>query len=276
MNEDWVQVEHKSMYGGAPPHAVPVPMNAVPVPMTDVPGALPPPRPRSTTMMVRAKLSCDAKDEFKFEEKPKVTLHRDRKEKKLYDNLSDLYSIILATEHMEKAYVRDSITNDEYTAACKKLIAQYKTQREALGDQVPDIYVFMGEYNMDCAAAANRFKIGVPATIYHGGNLTGEEKKAELSVFHCVQHFITTMDSLKLDMKAVDELHPCMSDLMESLNKVTTLPAGHVSLEKVKHWLVTLNGMRASDELSDDQVRQMLMDLDQAYNAFHKFVEGKV
>lgn len=269
MNKGWVCVDHKPMYSRG---AVPVPM--MPVPMTDVAGAFPPPRTRSPTVMLRVQMSCEETEEFKFVEKPKVVLHRDRKEKKLYENLSDLYSIILATEHMEKAYVRDSITNDEYTSACKKLIAQYKTQREMLGEQVPDIYGFMSRYNMDCAAAANRFKIGVPATIFHGGNQTGEEKKAELSVFHCVQHFITTMDSLKLDMKAVDELHPCMSDLMESLNKVGTLPSDHVSLEKVKHWLVTLNGMRASDELSDDQVRQMLMDLDQAYNAFHKFVAG--
>lgn len=257
MNQDWIRVDHKPMYADVG---------------MGVPGPLPPPRARSPTTMLRTRLACEG--EYKFEEKPNIKLHQDRKQKKLYENLSDLYSIILATEHMEKAYVRDSITNDEYTGACKKLIAQYKTIKETLGDEVPDIYAFMNQYSMDCAAAANRFKIGVPATIYHGGQQTGEEKKAELSVFHCVQHFITTMDSLKLDMKAVDELHPNMSDLMDSLNKVTTLPSDHVSKDKVKVWLITLNGMRASDELSDDQVRQMLMDLDVAYNAFHKFVQG--
>lgn len=33
------------------------------------------------------------------------------------------------------------------------------------------------EYNMNCTAAANRLKIGVPATTFHGGHQSGEEKK---------------------------------------------------------------------------------------------------
>jgi hypothetical protein len=42
--------------------------------------------------------------------------------------------------------------------------------------------------------------------------------------------------------------------------------------------LVRLSTRRAHDELSVDEVRQMSFDLDQAYNAFHKWVqqqEGK-
>lgn len=247
-----------------------------PGPNASLPPPLPPKpmRKRSATTQVMQNVK-DAGEEFKFDEKPLVKLTVSRTEKQLYENLADLYSIIIATEHMEKAYVRDSISNDQYTSACKKLIAQYKTIKETLGTNVPDIYAFMSEYGMNCSAAANRFKIGVPATVYHGGTQNAEEKKAELSVFHAVQHFITTMDSLKLDMRAVDELHPNVSDLMESLNKVGTLPPDHISKAKVQTWLVALNGMRASDELEEEQVRQMLMDLDQAYNAFHKFIQER-
>ena len=35
-----------------------------------------------------------------------------------------------------------------------------------------------------------------------------------------MQYFITTMDSLKLNMVAVDQLYPLLNDLMQSLNKV--------------------------------------------------------
>merc|ERR1712087_890280 len=129
-------------------------------------------------------------------------------------------------------------------------------------------------YHMKTQRAAVRFQQGVPATIYHGGSGL-EEKGAELNVFHAVQHFITLMDSLKLEMKAVDELHPSLSDLMESLNKVSTLKPDHLSKTKVKQWLVQLNSMKASDELTDDEVRQMSMDLEMAYTAFHKFIESK-
>lgn len=38
--------------------------------------------------------------------------------------------------------------------------------------------------------------------------------------------------------------------------------------------LQTLSGMSASDELDDNQVRQMLFDLESAYNAFNRFLHS--
>lgn len=38
--------------------------------------------------------------------------------------------------------------------------------------------------------------------------------------------------------------------------------------------LQTLSGMSASDELDDNQVRQMLFDLESAYNAFNRFLHA--
>lgn len=209
-----------------------------------------------------------------FRKLPEIKLATTREEKQLFDQLGDLYSIIVATEHLEKAYVRDAVTTEAYTEACKKLIAQYKTLKEALGEQA-EVMVFNMKYSLNCNAAANRFKVGVPATTFHGGHQnSGEEKKREIHVFHAVQHFITAMDSLKLSMKCVDELHPSFSDLLDSLNKVPDLPPDHVSKVKVQQWLLTLNTMKASDELPEDKIRQMSMDLEIAYAGFHKFVSG--
>ena len=36
--------------------------------------------------------------------------------------------------------------------------------------------------------------------------------------------------------------------------------------------LVTFSGMSASDDLTDQQARQMLFDMDSAYNAFNRFL----
>jgi ESCRT-I complex subunit VPS28 len=36
------------------------------------------------------------------------------KEREQYDHLSDLYSIIVATEHLERAYIKDAMTATEY------------------------------------------------------------------------------------------------------------------------------------------------------------------
>jgi hypothetical protein len=40
---------------------------------------------------------------------------------------ADLYAIIVATEKLERAYVRDIISAQDYEPACQKLIAQFKT-----------------------------------------------------------------------------------------------------------------------------------------------------
>ena len=44
------------------------------------------------------------------------------------------------------------------------------------------------------------------------------------------------MDSLKLNMKAVDQIHPLLTDLLESLCKVSTLPPDWEGKLKIKNW----------------------------------------
>lgn len=89
-------------------------------------------------------------------------------------------------------------------------------------------------------------------------------------VAETVQFFITTMDSLKLNMTAVDQIHPLLSDLYESLCKISSLSADWEGKVKIKNWLSKLHQMKASDELGSDDIRQMLFDLESSYTKFHK------
>jgi len=135
-----------------------------------------------------------------------VKLSSNREERFDNDNFADLFSIIVTTERLETAYVRDSITSDEYTSACSKLIAQYRTAKDGLSDKIADIAAFLVEFNIQAPAAYKRLeKIGVPATVEHGGSQK-PQKSSEIYVAAAVQHFITTMDSLKLEMYAVDQV----------------------------------------------------------------------
>ncbi|CAG8538680.1 415_t:CDS:2 [Paraglomus occultum] len=211
-----------------------------------------------------------------------VRLYTNTIDREKYENLADLYAIIVTMEHLEKAYIKDSIKHTEmtsYTPACSKLIAQYKTALNLVSDHVPDIEKFMKEYKLGCPAAANRFKIGVPATIEHStgaGHGSGASAKyvAEtVTVGYAVvklAHFITLMDTLKLEMKAVDQIHPVLSDLMQSLNNVSSLPADFEGKAKVRQWLITLNSMKAIDEINEEQVRQLQFDMENSYNAFYR------
>lgn len=39
-----------------------------------------------------------------------------------------------------------------------------------------------------------------------------------------MHYFITAMDGLKLDLKAVDEIYPQLNDIVSTLNRVSGLP----------------------------------------------------
>ncbi|KAI5080547.1 hypothetical protein GOP47_0003730 [Adiantum capillus-veneris] len=169
-----------------------------------------------------------------------VKLWSDKREREMFDNYADLFAIIKTTEKLEKAYVRDVIPPAE----------------------------FMNTYKMDCPAALNRLLVsGVPATVEHKGASSSESGSA-VAVAECVQHYITAMDSLKLNMVAVDQVHPLLLDLLSSLNRVPLLPADFEGKVKTRDWIAKLNKMGASDELNDQQSRQLLFDLDSSYNAF--------
>jgi hypothetical protein len=51
----------------------------------------------------------------------------------------------------------------------------------------------------------------------------GDNRAETVVVAETVQFFITTMDALKLNQTAVDEIQPLVSDLVHSLNKVSKI-----------------------------------------------------
>ncbi|KAJ4981814.1 hypothetical protein NE237_032651 [Protea cynaroides] len=154
-----------------------------------------------------------------------VNLWSDKREREMYDNFADLYAIIKVTEKLEKAYVRDIISSAEYEPECMKLIAQFKTLTSTLKDTVPSVERFVDTYKMDCPAALNRLIVsGVPATVEHRAAAAASSTTSAATVAECVQNFITAMDSLKLNMVAVDQVYPLLSDLSASLIKLSILP----------------------------------------------------
>ena len=68
------------------------------------------------------------------------------------------------------------------------------------------------------------------------------------------------------------QVQPQLADLLESLNRVPDLPGDFEGKVKLREWLSLLHRMRAADELEPPQVRQLLFDLESAYNAFHRFL----
>ncbi len=72
------------------------------------------------------------------------------------------------------------------------------------------------------------------------------------------------MDSLKLNLLAVDQLHPQLSDLIQALHRVSLTSSSPLqsAKDRIKDWLIALNKRKASDEISQEESRQLLFDLE--------------
>jgi len=195
-----------------------------------------------------------------------VRLFTSNQDRERYDELATLYGLIICLDYLERAYVRDSISQKQYAPACSKLLAQFKTIMKLVGDSVPSVESFMTEYRMDCTAAAHRLEVGVPATVEHSGE---EGAEAAKWVAETTQNFITFMDALKLKLRAKDQLHPLLTDLMSGYTRFNRSSEWE-GRPKILHWLITLNQMRASEEVTEEQSRQMLFDVENAYSEFFR------
>lgn len=193
-----------------------------------------------------------------------VRLYRNAREREHYDNMAELFSVINSLQQLEKAYIRDALQPKEYTAACSKLLTQYKAAFKLVKSlEYPDVDAFMRKFRLDCPAALDRIREDRPITI------KDDKGNTSRCIADIVSGFITLMDKLRLNMKAVDEIQPDLRELLETMNRLSSLPADYEGREKIEKWLTKMQGMSAADELDESQVRQLLFDLESAYNAFN-------
>eukprot|EP00927_Polykrikos_kofoidii_P031538 TRINITY_DN27094_c0_g2_i1.p1 TRINITY_DN27094_c0_g2~~TRINITY_DN27094_c0_g2_i1.p1 ORF type:complete len:294 (-),score=51.61 TRINITY_DN27094_c0_g2_i1:334-1215(-) len=196
------------------------------------------------------------------------------KERREASMLAELYSILVSTEHLETAFVRGAVSNEDYEKNCTQILAQFKTLRLGLRDKVPDIRAFMKEHGLNCPLAEERLLgTGVAATaLYSSGTAVGG--KESLACFKASEGFITLSDALKLNLTAVDELLPIVRDLQASILSIPSLPPLS-GIGKIAEWLVRLNAMRATDHLDEGQCRQLAMEVEQAYTSLKNWLQEK-
>jgi ESCRT-I complex subunit VPS28 len=207
-----------------------------------------------------------------------VPLYQTPKERETVESLGELYSIISVLDIVEKAYVKDTISEDEYTPTVLKLLAQYNTllKNEQIQREFGSLSQFKQKYGLHCPQATSRIDIGVPATVEHAVNYSSRSNPQSVSsnaraVAEATGNFITVMDALKLNYRAKDQLHPLLSDLMTSVNKVSSRE--FEGRPKLIEWLIKINKMNVYDELGEDDSRQLLFDLDNAYKGFYTMLE---
>lgn len=200
-----------------------------------------------------------------------VKLSSTTAERDLYDSLAEIYSIVITLEAIEKAYLKDSISEAIYTETCSRLLKQYKSNLadETVSNAFGDLESFKREWHIECPRATERIRIGLPATIeqpsHNIASQSGGGAVATL-VVAASENFITLLDAIKIGMVSKDQLHPLLVDTIQAVNKVTG--TDFENKDKIVRWLITLNQMRAAEELSEDQQRDFQFDMESAYYGF--------
>lgn len=121
---------------------------------------------------------------------------------------------------------------------------------------------------MECPRATERLRVGLPATVEqpsHRPAAQGSGADAKL-VMEATENFITLLDAIKIGMIEKDALHPLLVEVIHAVNKVTDVEFENKG--KIVQWLITLNQMRAADKLSEDEVRDLQFEMEQAYYGF--------
>ncbi|KAF2868799.1 VPS28 protein-domain-containing protein [Massariosphaeria phaeospora] len=200
-----------------------------------------------------------------------VKLSTNSAERDLYDSLAEIYSIVVTLDALEKAYLKDSVREGDYTETCSRLLKQYKSNLadETVARAFGDLESFKREWDMECPRATERLRVGIPATVEQGPShkpsQQGESADATL-VVNATENFITLLDAIRIGLIEKDTLHPLLVEIIQSANKVTD--TDFESKGKIVQWLITLNQMRAAEKLGDDQAREFQFDMEQAYYGF--------
>ncbi|OOF95267.1 hypothetical protein ASPCADRAFT_515690 [Aspergillus carbonarius ITEM 5010] len=208
-----------------------------------------------------------------------VKLASSSAERDLYESLAEIYGIIVTLDGLEKAYIKDVVTEAEYTETCTRLLKQYKSSLgdDTVANEFVDLETFKRTWGLECPRATERLRIGLPATVEQASHSTSAANMAPAAagpaggasgslILTATENFITFLDALKLNMVSKDALHPLLSEVIQSVNKVTDVDFENRG--KIIQWLITLNQMRATEELSEDQARELAFDIEQAYLGF--------
>lgn len=214
----------------------------------------PQPRPQQQTGSDNAKLDQEVK------------LYNNSREREEYDNRANLFSIIQTIQALEIAYIKDAVSPKDYHQACLKLLEQSKAALGLVKQSFNGVDEFVKRYHMECPAALQRIRDGKPLAIHE------ENRNESRLIADVVSMFLTLLDRLRLDIMANDQLQPDVKDLLDAMDKMRSLPKDFEGRKAVQRWLDVLKDMSASDELTADQARQMVFDVEGAYNDFNKFL----
>ena len=196
-----------------------------------------------------------------------VSLGSDATERENYDNMSEVYAVVLAIEMTEKAFSQDAIEYKTYEETVTHLLGQYNSnwllvKNSGHFSRVED---FLKDYRLEAPLAQHAIKLNRPI------NKHIQTKHAKL-VGDITSSYITFSNYLEMGATQISELMSELDSLNFLVHSFQLLPNEDEAVVKVEKWFDIFKTMSASDELSEEQIEQIKMDITAAHNSFDRYL----
>merc|ERR1712110_184808 len=197
-----------------------------------------------------------------------VILEESQADREKYDNQGEVYAIVMSIEALEKAYVKDCLTQDQYVQQCNRLLAQYKQAWNLLDhSEIDNIESFVKIYTLKVPLALERIRVDRPL------NIKDDKGNTKRLIAEITTSYITTSNFLEMGLTATDDLLSNLQTLHHNLERISNLPSESDAITKIALWMQKLRNKSASEEIEEDEVRQMKLDISTAQNAFDFFLD---
>ncbi|NXD46659.1 VPS28 protein, partial [Copsychus sechellarum] len=148
-----------------------------------------------------------------------------------YDNMAELFAVVKTLQALEKAYIKDCVSPNEYTAACSRLLVQFKAAlKQVQGAEIASIDEFCRKFRLDCPLAMERIREDRPITI--------KDDKGNLN--RCIADIVSVRKKQNfwefLGILGMGGIQPDLRELMETMARMSSLPPDFEGRQKVNQW----------------------------------------
>lgn len=198
-----------------------------------------------------------------------IVLLRDEAEKDRFEDMSAVFSLITTTERLENIWARrGAFSKDDYEHHCETLIHSYNALRPSIDKYIPNIDMFIAEYDCKASKARGRLQAGVPATVQVAGAGTAKAKDRERAVMRCTFLFHEITNTIDLKQLSKYFLLPSLTSLMKMLNVLSTQNDNLEINHKLRKWVEKLNDMQPYEQLTDEEGSALRLDMDLGFDEF--------
>eukprot|EP01071_Lankesteria_metandrocarpae_P012084 Lankesteria_metandrocarpae@DN5490_c1_g4_i1.p2 len=188
-------------------------------------------------------------------------------ESRLLDLRAGLFALIRTVESLERALADGLASPKEYENRCKVLLNQFATYETFLKSSKITLAYFINESGLFVPLAVEMLTRKIPTTRMQMTSMANFEStiQGSASFFQLSGELISLLDALRLGETAVDSLLPDIEKVLTSIDSIGTLPMDLRGLPELLKWRSKLLTMSAHEELTEQEARQLALDVDTAY-----------